>query len=214
MEFELTGKKRGSDPSMFTDCMKSELFFAEPTVVWIGDPCYAPELNHSYDDDHTWSSFCDFTFGGDFTEECSNVVEHRGVEFLFGRTAHGDGCYRLEGGGVYASLGVDAGLLSVIPAGAFGLDPDSGKDYGGAFVEVQGRCWIDGNHSVYAGRVTVHTQEICRHCKEAVESGCACERCEWCHEVEDWDCCCDKCEECGCPEHECECERCECEEED
>lgn len=189
------------EESPFTDTGKSELFFSEKTKVWIGDPCYAPEL--SSDDDETWQEFCSFYFDAGGDNEGFLIAEHRGVEFLVGGTAHGDGCYELNIGG---HCGVDAGLLSVIPAGAFGLDPDSGDDYGGNFVEIDGRCYMDEYHTFHAGSVNVITEDRCECCN-SIDGTCGCERCWDCGEWEEY-CTCseDRCESCGECSDDCTCE--------
>ncbi|RTL01315.1 MAG: hypothetical protein EKK57_04990 [Proteobacteria bacterium] len=77
----------------------------------ITDPCYILDNNSEAHDD-IW---------GDWLEkydyfEYANYAEHEGIRFFAACTAYGDGCYPLYKNGVeIASLGVDAGLLSIIP---------------------------------------------------------------------------------------------------
>jgi hypothetical protein len=210
-----TDMKSITDMKGFERINKGDIKFEEATLVWIGDPCYAPELNHSYDGDKTWSTFCEAYFKAQdddkeegLEEQPSYVFKHRGVEFVVGGTAHGDGCYDCSAGG---SCGVDAGLLSVIPAGAFGLDPSTGDNYGGVFHTVSGLCGMDEDHTLYAGNITVVTGSICENCG-ALEDDCSCERCWGCGEWEDYCCCCDG--GCGYPSYECQCEEEEEEEEE
>lgn len=80
---------------------------------WLGDPCYVFS-------DEDWQKLCSLMFEkgtADFDDSNSiRLVEVDGVAcFLFG-TAHGDGCYALKDGRKkIADLGVDAGMLSMIP---------------------------------------------------------------------------------------------------
>jgi hypothetical protein len=80
---------------------------------WIGDPCYVFS-------DNDWSKLCDLIFpDGDATFDDSNNVRVVKVDddyaFLFG-TFSGDGVYPARIDNVkIGSLGVDAGMLSVIP---------------------------------------------------------------------------------------------------
>lgn len=80
---------------------------------WVGDPCYVFS-------DKDWSKLCGLMFpNGEAEFDDSNTVRVVRVDgkycFLFG-TAHGDGCYPLrEGRKLVGELGVDAGMLSMIP---------------------------------------------------------------------------------------------------
>jgi len=154
------------------DMQKSRIHLATPTLVWLGDPCYAPELEKE------WDKFCDALFASESyrNKEPSHVFEKDGVEFVVGGTAHGDGCYPVSSGGM---CGVDAGLLSVIPAGKFGLDPDGENDYGGVFVTAHGDCYMDEDGTLHAGRITVETdreddEDCCAVCGEE-EWNCECD---------------------------------------
>jgi len=178
----------------FSDAEKREISFDKPTLVWLGDPCYVPEFNDNWDD------FCGVLFS--MEDDDSHVMSCNGIEFVVGNTAYGDGYYHVSSGG---KCGVDAGLLSVIPAGHFGLDANSGNDYGGVFVTVNGRCFIDEQSTVHAGHVNIITQDRCENCS-GVEGECGCERCWDCGEFEDWCTCEDECFYCGNIESECTCE--------
>jgi hypothetical protein len=153
---------------------EDSIHFKEAALVWLGDPCYAPELS----DD--WDNFCNEYFQAD-EDEPSKVMEHNGVKFVCGNTAYGDGCYGVSTGG---RCGVDAGLLSVIPAGAFGLDSNRDTDFGGVFVTIQGECYMDKDGTLHAGSVCVHTGDVCENCG-ALAYECDCERCMDCGEFED-----------------------------
>lgn len=194
------------DNEGFRDCKKSEIIFHEKTNVWIGDPCYVPE----FDPVPVWNDFCDLIFSDDFKKNPgeSHVVSYNGIEFVFGSTAHGDGCYPVNiRGATHGRCGVDAGLLSVIPADAFGLDPHGDDDFGGHFAQVSGMCYIDEDNMLHAGGITVPTQHYCDHC-EQTEDYCECVICSSCDQPEE-DCSCYDCESCGMHEdNECECERC------
>lgn len=82
---------------------------------WIGDPCYIFP-------DTEWQELCNLMFPNDSNEadfndsETVRVVEIEGETcYLFG-TAYGDGVYPLVvDGKMVDELGVDAGMLSVIP---------------------------------------------------------------------------------------------------
>ena len=179
VKFEDDGNSIVLDKS-FHNLNREVLKFKEPTLVWIGDPCYAPGLG-DVDGVDMWDKFCDFSLSEKFEKEekghYSHVAKYDGVEFMFGNTAHGDGSYEVSTGGV---CGVDAGLLSVIPAGAFGLDPNDG-DHGGVFATVQGSCYIDDRHTLHAGNITVKTdwdyedeEETCWSCGQELDY-CYCE---------------------------------------
>lgn len=138
------------------DMKKTTIHFEKPTLVWLGDPCYAPVLNK----DEVWDEFCDILFSKEDSNgrSPSHVFEHEGTEFVFGNTAHGDGCYAVKGATTTLGVcGVDAGLLSVIPAGAFGLDANSGDNYGGVFTTVEGDCHMDEEGTLHAGVLTIKT---------------------------------------------------------
>jgi hypothetical protein len=159
-------------------------------LVWLGDPCYAPELN-THEKNNPWDDFCNELFDDERykLDENGFVMEHNGTKFFFCNTAHGDGCYRVSSGG---ECGVDAGMLSVIPAGAFGLDPSSGDNYGGVFTTVSGLCHVDENSTLHAGIVTIVTEYEC-DCCGGIDGECSCERCYDCGEWEDY---------CNCQEEE------------
>lgn len=72
-----------------------------PGKYWITDPCYAyPEKE--------WHKFCHILDGDGW-------YTYSGHSFFVWGTAYGDGLYSLTGPNTAATLGVDAGLLSIIP---------------------------------------------------------------------------------------------------
>ena len=79
----------------------------EKDLLWFGDPCYVVP-------DEIWGPFCDL-----WTNSKHQVkVNYKNLlcDSFVWSTAWGDGEYELKkDGGVIASLGVDAGMLSVIP---------------------------------------------------------------------------------------------------
>lgn len=81
---------------------------------WVGDPCYIFP-------DKEWSKLCSLMYPNHNEPEFDDsntirVVNVNGIHcYLFG-TAHGDGSYELkDSGNELAILGVDAGMLSMIP---------------------------------------------------------------------------------------------------
>ena len=90
-------------------------FSHDPDGVWFGDPCYVvPE--------EQWGHFCDVMFAyekkhklarhyiGEVTDEAT------GLNWYCWNTAYGDGSYHLMvNDRSVAQLGVDAGMLAVIP---------------------------------------------------------------------------------------------------
>lgn len=85
---------------------------------WVGDPCYI------FSDD-AWTELCNQMFGNRNNTEFDDSNHVRVVEvkfenknftcYLFG-TAYGDGSYPFKFNGKFKdTLGVDAGMLSVIP---------------------------------------------------------------------------------------------------
>jgi hypothetical protein len=167
---------------------KSQLFLPEETRVWIGDPCYVPGLSEK------WDEFLDVFWS--LGNCASHVMEHLGVEFVVGSTANGDGCFPTSCGG---ECFVDAGLLSVIPAEAFGLS-EASDDYGGVFATVRGNCYIDQDGTLHAGEIAVVTGSVCENCGF---SSCDCCRCDECGEWEEY---CDCCDECGETNWHCTCD--------
>ncbi len=103
----------------------------DPRPEWyVGDPCYA--IN-----EHYWQDFCN-----EVNSRSHDALEGDGVEFVFrGHKAYvynsglgGDGTVKVHG----LEFGVDAGLLSVLPAA---LVSDDGN--GGHFVRSQLRPVFD-----------------------------------------------------------------------
>lgn len=82
-----------------------------PGKYWIGDPCYVYPNTE-------WQDFCNNLFDKERGKKCVDGIEmdYKDVSFLVIGTAYGDGNYSLTQKDVeIASLGVDAGLLSIIP---------------------------------------------------------------------------------------------------
>jgi len=82
--------------------------------AYVGDPCYAIH-------DEQWSDFCEVLTTIPGNEHCTQdkngalIMTATGPIFVCG-TAHGDGVYALKKGKEHiADLGVDAGLLAIIP---------------------------------------------------------------------------------------------------
>jgi hypothetical protein len=80
--------------------------------VYVGDPCYV--IN-----DSDWDHVCDLMINEDFDDRNKlRVFEINNVKSYWFGTAYGDGCYSLLENKFpipIAMLGVDAGLLSLIP---------------------------------------------------------------------------------------------------
>jgi hypothetical protein len=108
--------------------------------AWIGDPCYVFPDNY-------WSNLCNLMFAPNSNIPTVNdkdgaevAVEIDGKEYKFWiiSTAFGDGVFNLtkDGVAINTELGVDAGLLSVIPLNV--LDAWGGtEDHLGATVELK-----------------------------------------------------------------------------
>ena len=79
----------------------------EKDLLWFGDPCYVVP-------DELWGPFCDL-----WTNSKHQVkVNYKNLpcDSFVWSTAGGDGCFDLKKNGeVVATLGVDAGMLSMIP---------------------------------------------------------------------------------------------------
>lgn len=86
--------------------MKSNLPSTIPSLpagkYWVCDPCYA------YPNDK-WRDFCAVL------HNAPGIFNSMGQEFYVWGTAYGDGLYMLDGP-THGQLGVDAGLLAIIPA--------------------------------------------------------------------------------------------------
>jgi len=79
----------------------------EKGLLWFGDPCYVVP-------DKRWDSFCGRYIC--YVRDHQVKVTDEGETFYSWSTAYGDGEYDLKKDGkIVASLGVDAGMLSVIP---------------------------------------------------------------------------------------------------
>ena len=96
---------------------------------WIGDPCY-------YISDDNWDDVCNQIYDGASSSIDGMFINADGKEFIVIRTRWGDGCYALNNyyTGRVANLGVDAGLLSIIPVS---LDTPLGKKSGGIVIELE-----------------------------------------------------------------------------
>ena len=74
------------------------------------DPCYV------LGEDPFWDDFIDFSFSGEGPHDPTSVVRSGGRAAFIFDTAHGDGVYPVRKDGVPVErVGVDAGLLSLIP---------------------------------------------------------------------------------------------------
>ena len=74
-------------------------------LLWFGDPCYVVP-------NELWDSFC----GLDSKHQVKVNYKNMPCDSFVWSTAYGDGEYELKkNGDVIASLGVDAGMLSMIP---------------------------------------------------------------------------------------------------
>ena len=75
---------------------------------YIGDPCYT----FSGKDHDSWIDFLDRC---DWGRNENRISEYEGHKFFTAGTAWGDGTYLLHGPDVHKYLGVDAGMLAVMP---------------------------------------------------------------------------------------------------
>lgn len=119
---------------------------------WVGDPCYIFA-------DNAWQKLCELMYPNhnepDFNDRDSvRVVEVDGVKcYLFG-TAHGDGTYELKRSGeVIGELGVDAGMLSVIPMEIVKLRGWGKTKWAGTEIDLLGnhkkQIGVDGGDFFY-----------------------------------------------------------------
>ena len=101
---------------------------------WVGDPCYVVPQDK-------WSDFCNRWFALD------KMAGHEDNAYYF-QTAYGDGVYWLCGDAKRKSLGVDAGMLSVIPAAdveAWAKICSHSDASLGEFVTIESDCSISHN---------------------------------------------------------------------
>ena len=75
---------------------------------YIGDPCYT----FSDKEHDLWIEFLD---GCNWGRDGTGLSEYKGHRFFTAGTAWGDGTYVLDGPGTYKHLGVDAGMLAIMP---------------------------------------------------------------------------------------------------
>lgn len=107
-------------------------------VCYMGDPCYVIPYDK-------WDDFCDLMFDGEneFNDrESVRVFElDTGEKSYWFGTAHGDGVYYLEENhGVVGEMGVDAGMLSIIPRSFLNkVLTDGGADANDAFNHIKSR---------------------------------------------------------------------------
>lgn len=122
---------------------------------WIGDPCYVCK---------DWDSFCTTLFAIPGNEHCAYDKNGIKVDTIHGSfyvagTKHGDGCYDCKvNGKKVASLGVDAGMLSVIPFHVVNNILREGDSLDcGVWLELDGEFKAkDGNFSVGTMKVKTH----------------------------------------------------------
>lgn len=106
---------------------------------FIGDPCYA------ISDDNDWQELCKLMFPNGVAEfdDSNNIrvveIEHNNKVYkcyLFG-TAYGDGSYPLcKDGDLVDHLGVDAGMLSLIPAELLQKENYGESVHCGVFMDI------------------------------------------------------------------------------
>lgn len=143
---------------------------------WVGDPCYAIP-------DSRWEEFCNLLFAkSDYKNNSWPVFldwEHDGDTYCLEiwNSPGGDGVWRFPWG---VSLGVDAGLLSVLPEDV--VIPD---DYGGYWFEKQPSLETSSyDYKVWLnGRVDDSWFE-CNNCGNEVQAdtlddSCYCEECAY-----------------------------------
>ena len=91
--------------------------------VYFGDPCYVVPDGHTKGDqpEDLWNDLCNLMYPDgeqdfDDRDNIRVVEDDSGIKWYTWSTAYGDGCYRLNCNyNTMARLGVDAGMLSVIP---------------------------------------------------------------------------------------------------
>jgi hypothetical protein len=101
-----------------------KLFVLPKGRYYVGEPCYVVP-------DNLWSQVCDLFIydkierkAGDFQTSYpapdsrdGQIIKYKDIPFFVCGTAYGDGCYPVkQNGKTLAHLGVDAGLLSIIPS--------------------------------------------------------------------------------------------------
>ena len=131
--------------------------------AWIGDPCYV------FPEDY-WDNFCSLMFGDSHNPVVNDkdgaevvvTVDGKDYKFWIIGTAFGDGNYALRKNGmeIGTGLGVDAGLLAVIPLDV--LEAWDGKeDHLGTTILLQNATLTasEGNFQLKAkdGNYTVNT---------------------------------------------------------
>ena len=127
-----------------------EKFSFNPGRYWVGDPCYVYP-------DAEWSDFVDLMY--DYDEEGGHEVCHLkdggiatydNVQFFISNTRWGDGYYPLiQNGQIIGGLGVDAGLLSVIPEELINKWHPSGatledhENFAGHWITIESKCSVE-----------------------------------------------------------------------
>lgn len=99
---------------------------------WLGDVCYVYPTTE-------WQDFCNNLFQREGGSKCVDGIEmdYKSIPFIVIGTAYGDGIYSLTQKGVeIASLGVDAGLLSVIPLSLVESWKDSKGEWGNNHTDL------------------------------------------------------------------------------
>ena len=121
-----------------------------PGQYVLTDPCYVIE-----DWDEFLDPFWETGKGG--------VFEFKGKKCAAFSTKYGDGYYTSNNG---IGLGVDAGMIGLIPLELCNKDDEGG--YNEITVDEEIRCWADYNGTIYFGPdlfvPTGDDDEYCDHC--------------------------------------------------
>lgn len=132
------GSNQQPDKAMNTIKVKSLTQSLAPGRYWVGDPCYVFPKDR-------WTEFCNALFKEEYSGSGVMMIDGDKRFFVCG-TAYGDGCYALrKNGNVVGECGVDAGLLSIVPAEyVTEWDPQelSHDDFGGVFVTLEKEAFI------------------------------------------------------------------------
>lgn len=147
-----------------TYALKDSTVTLKEGKYWVGDPCYI--FN-----DNAWTELCNQMFDSKKHEDFDDRNHVRVVEvenenekftcYLFG-TAHGDGSYPFRFNGKHKdTLGVDAGMLSVIPKKLTSIEDWGCSDDCGSVItlskDTTGRMYVNNGNFEFSNVIQIIT---------------------------------------------------------
>jgi len=124
------------------------------------DPCYV------IGGDPFWGDLCDFSFPDDQEHRNHFYIHSEGCVIFAFSTAYGDGFYPVSDGNICKKVGVDAGMLSLIPMDYINNHCHVEDRYGNKIIELGVEVELDSpdypkydNGDVFVGNITIKTND-------------------------------------------------------